>query len=155
MSRTYLIKYAKPNIFTFQDVFSQDDVENEKDKHVRFVPGVNELSEGTYNALMGVGKKVLKSKNSEELVDAPAHPMFVKMLEGRPQLLSWIPGFSPEDKEVKKLSDLKENAALDVIEATYNVDLLNKFLDKEKRSLVVKTINDQIEKLKVPAQKVA
>ncbi len=155
MARTYFLKYNKPNIHTFQDM--HPDSQDEKGKHIRLIPGINEISQEDYDALMGIGRKV-KDKLGNE-IDAKPHPFFLKMQEFdmklEKPLLEWVSGFAPEDKEQKKFSELKDTQALIIINSTFSPELLNKFLEKEKRPEIIKAINDKIEKLKLPSQKAA
>jgi len=133
-------------------------------KHIRFLPGVNELSETDYNALMGIGKE-FKDKAGNVMVDEKGkplsipHPLFMSFLNtrvpGQERYLTWIAGASPQDKEPKTVNEMTEDSALEVIDFTFSADLLNKWLEKAKNPNLIKAMKEQIEKLKLPDQKVA
>ncbi len=55
--------------------------------------GINKISEQEYDAI----------KN---------HPTFKQLMNTRPVLLEWVPGFGPADKDLKAFGKLSENEAL-------------------------------------------
>lgn len=121
--KAYLVNYTCSNIFRVDGV--------------RFVPGLNKLSRGQWDSI----------KN---------HPLLPKRFEKGH--LEWVKGRSPDDynespvEEVEadasgELSAFKAPEAIELIESTYDLELLKSWQESEARKGVSSAIEKQIDAL--------
>lgn len=161
--KTYLLNYKKPNTHTYYDLIKhpdqiaaeermakEPDPEKRKtmiprDEQKRFIslakdftfyPGINEVPENVYELLKD-------NKN------------FLFFLDTRPVVMEWVRGYGPEDKDQKPFASLRDRDALDIVEAMWSKPMIEKYLQIEKRNVVKKALEDQLEKLKIKPKKVA
>lgn len=132
--KTFLLKYKRPNIFTFQSVIKVGD---KIVGSLQLIPGVNEITEEQWEAI----------KN---------HPLLPALFKN--DSFEWVDGMSPEDKvEAKKpeevLTGLKDGKAVKVVKETLKKPLLESWKENEKRPEVIQAIDGQINKLKLPEKK--
>lgn len=161
--KTFLLNYKRPNTHTFYDLVPSDaevkaradaakepDLEKRKkmisgEDEKRFIqlrtdvvlfPGVNEVSEDAYLLMV-------------------SHPSFDYNFECRPPVMEWVPGFGPDDHEMKTFAKLRDAEALNIVEAMWKQPLIEKYLAGEKREKVKAALEAQLEKLKIKPAKAA
>lgn len=138
---TYLLNYKGANTFTFQSVLATEHERVKKDKML--LMGINEVTKEEWDQI----------KNHPRLDD------LFNPKNGENELLEWIDGRGPEDNEHKTpesgniLSTMPEKQAVKVIKNTLNKELLEKWHKTESRDSVVKALEIQFEKLKMPEDK--
>jgi len=132
--KTYLLKYNRPNTFTFHSVLK---VGEQIVGSLRFIPGVNEITEEQWEAIK-------------------SHPLLPQLFKD--DYFEWVDGVSPDDKVADKapeevLEPLPERKAVKVVKNTLKKPLLDSWKENEKRPEVVEAIDNQLNKLKLPEKK--
>lgn len=130
--RVFILKYNRPNIFTFAMVPPQADIV--------IMPKNNFIKESDWELIKG-------------------NPLVPTLFEGTQEndfvpAMEWVSGCGPDDNlpsgnsSVNFLQNLKGNEVLKTINDTLDVKILSDWLDNEKRPEVVKALQAQIQKMR-------
>ena len=132
LDRVFMLKYNRPNIFTFAMVPPKADLV--------IMPKINFIQEADWELI----------KNNP-IIPALFEP---NELDDFKAAMEWVPGNGPDDnvpagnKVSSVLEKLKGNEVLKTIYDTLDVGVLSGWLDNEKRPEVIKALNTQIQKLR-------
>jgi hypothetical protein len=138
---TYLLNYKGANKFTFQNVLETEGETVKKSKKI--LMGINEVTKEEW----------------DQIKDHPHVPALFADTDKSDAIMEWVDGRGPEDNEHKTpdsgniLSTMPEKQAIKVVKNTLNKELLEKWHKTESRDAVVKVLEAQFEKLKMPEEK--
>lgn len=131
LDRVFMLKYNRPNIFTFAGIPPKADIV--------IMPKNNFIKESDWETI----------KN---------HPMLPALFDSNESnqfepAMEWVPGNGPDDSSSSSkvnnfLAGLKGNEVLKTIYDTLDVKVLGEWLDNEKRPEVIKALEAQIQKMR-------